>query len=68
MQGIWGKIMEFGGEMTKKPISSEILQRKCGQVFGGPRAETAFVKWSASRKTLRTAGLKTIILGTWWLI
>jgi len=47
------------GEMTKKR-SSEILRRKCGNLFGGPRTETKFVKWSASRKRLRTTGLEAL--------
>jgi len=29
-------------------------------LFGGPRTETKFVKWSASQKRLRTAGLDNI--------
>src|SRR6218665_2626908 len=37
--------------------SSEIFSRKCRHFLGGPRIETKFVKWSASRKRLRTAGL-----------
>src|SRR6218665_2993633 len=46
------------GKMTKKVVrNSEISPRKCRNLFGGPRTETKFVKWSASRKRLRTAGL-----------
>jgi len=44
------------GKMTKKVVrNSEIFPRKCRNLFGGPRTETKFVKWSASRKRLRTA-------------
>jgi|SRR6218665_1512092 len=31
---------------------------KCRNFVGGPRTEKKFVKWSASRKRLRTAGLE----------
>src|SRR6218665_40917 len=37
--------------------SSEIFSTKCRKFLGGPRIETKFVKWSVSRKRLRTAGL-----------
>src|SRR6218665_888025 len=32
----------------------QIFSRKCRNFLGGPRTETKFVKWSASRKRLRT--------------
>src|SRR6218665_724730 len=38
--------------------SSEIFSRKCRHFLGGPRTETKFVKWSASRKRLRTADIE----------
>jgi len=38
-------------------IGEILFPRKCRNFFGGPRTETQFVKWSASRKRLRTAGL-----------
>ena len=46
------------GKMTKRR-SSEIqkFSQENVEIFGGPRTETKFVKWSASRKRLRTAGL-----------
>src|SRR6218665_3275138 len=45
-------------EMTKRVVrNSEIFPRKYRSIFGGPRTETKFVKWSASRKRLRTAEL-----------
>src|SRR6218665_4218287 len=40
-----------------KKRSSETFLRKCRNYFGGPRTESKFVKWSASRKRLRTAAL-----------
>src|SRR6218665_1088010 len=44
---------KFKGKMTKKVVrNSENVD-----IFGGPRTETKFVKWSATRKRLRTAGL-----------
>src|SRR6218665_795375 len=44
---------EFKGKMTKKVVrNSENVD-----IFGGPRTETKFVKWSATRKRLRTAAL-----------
>ena len=46
---------KFWGEMTKK--GRHIFPRKCGNLFDGPPTETKFVKWSASRKRLRTAEL-----------
>ena len=50
------------GEMTKNVvINSELSPRKCRNCFGGPRTETKFVKWSASRKRLRTAGLASLL-------
>src|SRR6218665_1641551 len=54
------------GKMTKKVVrNSEIFPRKCRNLFGGPRTETKFVKWSASRKRLRTAAQKYVThLGT----
>src|SRR6218665_3692243 len=46
------------GKMTKKVVrNSEISQRKCRNFLCGPRTETKFVKWSATRKRLRTAAL-----------
>src|SRR6218665_1585019 len=48
-------------EMTKKGCQKfrnfQIFPRKYRSIFGGPRTETKFVKWSASRKRLRTAAL-----------
>jgi len=42
--------------MTKKVVrNSENVD-----IFGGPRTETKFVKWSATRKRLRTAVLALI--------
>src|SRR6218665_3356485 len=47
---------KFKGKMTKKVVrNSENVD-----IFGGPRTETKFVKWSATRKRLRTAGLKSL--------
>src|SRR6218665_7779 len=44
---------KFKGKMTKKVVrNSENVH-----IFGGPRTETKFVKWSATRKRLRTAAL-----------
>ena|SRR6218665_1067382 len=37
-------------KMTRKEFFPENVD-----IFGGPRTETKFVKWSASRKRLRTA-------------
>src|SRR6218665_1862770 len=42
---------KFKWKMTKKVVrNSENVD-----IFGGPRTETKFVKWSATRKRLRTA-------------
>src|SRR6218665_494412 len=42
---------KFKGKMTKKVVrNSENVD-----IFGGPRTETKFVKWYATRKRLRTA-------------
>src|SRR6218665_3343183 len=47
---------KFKGKMTKKVVrNSENVD-----IFGGPRTETKFVKWSATRKRLRTAVLALI--------
>jgi len=75
MQGIWEKVVRiFPGKMlnflcgarteTKffEEMSSEISQRKCGNLFGGPQTETKVVKWSANRKRLRTAGLTYLLM------
>src|SRR6218665_1818813 len=44
---------KFKGKMTKKVVrNSENVD-----IFGGPRTETKFVKWSATRKRLRTAAI-----------
>jgi len=43
-------------KMTLKR-SSEIQKFSQCRIFGGPRTETKFVKWSASWKRLRTAAL-----------
>src|SRR6218665_352169 len=48
---------KFKGKMTKKVVrNSENVD-----IFGGPRTETKFVKWSATRKRLRTAALEASI-------
>src|SRR6218665_711936 len=48
---------KFKGKMTKKVVrNSENVD-----IFGGPRTETKFVKWSATRKRLRTAVLISIL-------
>jgi len=48
----------FWGEMTKKGRQMRNFPEKIWHnYFDGPRTETKFVKWSASRKRLRTAGL-----------
>src|SRR6218665_3830134 len=39
-------------------MKKEIFPRKWGNFFCGPRTETTFVKWSANRKRLRTAGIE----------
>ena len=59
------------GEMTKKGRQIRNFAEKMWKFFCGPRTEAKFFKWSASRKRLRTAGLKVIrrsvsssILGT----
>src|SRR6218665_401458 len=51
-------------KMTKKEVvrNSEIFPRKCRHFFGDPQTEKKFVKWSASRKRLRTADLTDINL------
>src|SRR6218665_612485 len=52
-------------KMTKKVVrNSEIFPRKCRNCCGGPRSETKFVKWSASRKRLRTAAIDGISIFT----
>src|SRR6218665_1542069 len=44
---------KFKGKVTKKVVrNSENVD-----IFGGPRTDTKFVKWSATRKRLRTADL-----------
>src|SRR6218665_139328 len=49
--------------LGKKVVrNSGIFPRKCRNFFGGPRTETKFVKWSASRKRLRTAELESKVL------
>src|SRR6218665_3860862 len=46
------------GKMTKKGRQKFInFPKKMYTFFGGPRTEKKFVKWSASRKRLRTAVL-----------
>src|SRR6218665_378042 len=48
---------KFKGKMTKKVVrNSENVD-----IFGGPRTETKFVKWSATRKRLRTAALQYVL-------
>src|SRR6218665_360440 len=47
------------GKMTKKGRQKFInFPKKMYTFFGGPRTEKKFVKWSASRKRLRTAVLE----------
>jgi len=63
--GKFGEIL-FGGLRTDKKLRENDLKRSSKiqkfsqenvETFGGPRTKTKFVKWSASRKRLRTAGL-----------
>src|SRR6218665_3012893 len=54
---------KFKGKMTKKVVrNSENVD-----IFGGPRTETKFVKWSATRKRLRTAALQYVLNAAAWL-
>ena len=58
-----GKIGEIlsGGPRTEKNLGKMTLKRSSKiqkKFFGGPRTETKFVKWSTSRKRLRTAVLE----------
>ena len=66
MQGNWENwqiliVRKNLGKMTFERWS-EILKfsRENVEIFCGPRTETKFVKWSASRKRLRTADLMSI--------
>src|SRR6218665_3091686 len=58
---IWGgrRAEKNLGKMTKKRVvsNSEIFQRKSRNFLCGPRTETKFFKWSATRKRLRTVAL-----------
>jgi len=45
--------------MAKKG-RQKFSQQNVDNFFGGPRTETTFVKWSTSRKRLRTADLKPL--------
>src|SRR6218665_2734489 len=57
----------LGGGMNKKRLS-EIFRREYGNLFGGPPTETKFVKWSASRKRLRTADIACTYLRELFII
>src|SRR6218665_125998 len=49
------------GKMTKKGRQIfRYFHNKRRNFLGGPRTETKFVKWSASRKRLRTADIEFI--------
>src|SRR6218665_1938951 len=48
---------KFKRKITKKVVrNSENVD-----IFGGPRTETKFVKWSATRKRLRTADITLLV-------
>src|SRR6218665_257401 len=49
------------GPRRKVVRNSEFFPRKCKNFFRGPRTETKFVKWSASRKRLRTAAITYLL-------
>ena len=47
------------GKMTKRrSLEIQKFSQENVEIFGGPRTETKFVKWFASRKRLRTAGIR----------
>src|SRR6218665_343350 len=63
-----GKLTKFFLVVRESRKNSAKMTNKCRQIFryfpekmwkffGGPRTYTTFVKWSASRKRLRTAAL-----------